>query len=135
MNRELDPATHTGLISYFNFNQGIASGNNTGLITAIDMTGNNNGSMSNFSMSGGSSNFVSQKSSLVILPLSWLSFTAQKEDNKVLLKWKTANEINVNDFLVQRSSNGTEWKNIGVLPSLKNEGSLSYYSFTDILPA
>ena len=37
------------------------------------------------------------------LPLKLLSFSAQKENNNVLLNWQTANEVNVSHFNIQRS--------------------------------
>jgi hypothetical protein len=77
MNTELDPTTQTGLVSYYNVNQGSASGTNTGLATLIDQNGNNNGALTSFSLSGAGSNFVTQNSGMFVLPLQWLSFTAQ----------------------------------------------------------
>lgn len=50
----------TGLVAYFNFNQGVANASNGGLNTFIDFSGNgNNLSLSGASMNGTSSNFVS----------------------------------------------------------------------------
>ncbi len=48
-----------GLIAYYNFNQGVAGGNNSGVKTLNDITGNgNNGSLSGFALSGNTSNWV-----------------------------------------------------------------------------
>ena len=47
------------------------------------------------------------------LPLKILSFTAQKENNNVLLNWQTANEVNVSHINIQRSANGNEFTTIG----------------------
>ncbi len=50
----------TTLKAYYKFNQGIASGTNSGLTTLNDNSGNNNnGTLTNFSLSGSSSNWVS----------------------------------------------------------------------------
>ncbi|MEL6945264.1 MAG: LamG domain-containing protein, partial [Bacteroidota bacterium] len=50
----------TGLVTYYDFNQGIAAGNNSGVNTLIDRTGNgNNGTLINFALSGTSSNWLS----------------------------------------------------------------------------
>ncbi len=48
-------------VENYNFNQGIPSGDNTGLITLPDLspTGNN-GTLANFALTGASSNFVAQ---------------------------------------------------------------------------
>jgi hypothetical protein len=134
MNSELNPNTQTGLVSYYTFNQGIPTGTNTGLIPLMDQTGNNGGTLSNFSMSGSSSNFVDQFSGLFALPVSWLSFTAQKNNDQVLLTWRTAHEQNSRNFLVQRSLNGVDWKTIGTIAAAGNSNTESAYSFTDAFP-
>ncbi len=52
--------TETGLITYYNFNQGSANASNTGVTTLNDLTSNqNNGTLSNFALSGTTSNWVS----------------------------------------------------------------------------
>ena len=128
-NVELDPAVQTGLVSYYTLDQGIASGSNTGLTTVIDQKGNNNGTLSNFSFSGSTSNFVPQFASLLALPVSWLSFTAQKQGNNVLLSWSTGSEQNSKDFIVQHSVNGSSWNNIGSIPAAGNSATVKQYSF------
>jgi Concanavalin A-like lectin/glucanases superfamily/Secretion system C-terminal sorting domain len=60
------------------------------------------------------------------LPLNLISFTGSKKDKDALLQWKTANEINVSRFEVQRSTNGQIFETIGTVAA---GGSL--YSFTD----
>lgn len=57
-NREIDPATQTGLVSYYKFNQGTAAGANTSETTLIDSKGAYNGTLNNFALTGGTSNFV-----------------------------------------------------------------------------
>ena len=134
MNTELDPSTQTGLVSYYSANEGITGGTNTGLTTVIDLMGTNNGSMSNFTLSGGSSNFIAQFSGLTILPLSLVSFTAQKENNSVLLKWSTASEQNTNEFIIQHSINGTTWENTGLVEAAGNSNTLKEYSYVHTHP-
>jgi gliding motility-associated-like protein len=51
--------TETGLVNYYNFNQGVRNGNNAGLNTIYDSTETkNDGLQSNFSLTGSSSNYV-----------------------------------------------------------------------------
>ncbi len=51
--------TESGLVAYYNFNQGTAGGNNTGLTTLFDKTSNaNNGTLNGFALNGNSSNWV-----------------------------------------------------------------------------
>ncbi|MNJ86162.1 hypothetical protein D3C87_36490 [compost metagenome] len=58
MNQELT-GTETGLLAYYNFNQGIASGNNTAINSLTDNSGNNqSGFFLGFSLNGAHSNFV-----------------------------------------------------------------------------
>ena len=63
------------------------------------------------------------------LPLKLLSFTAQKENNHVLLNWQTTNEVNVSHINIQRSTNNNEFITIG-----KVNSSCCSYSFTDNSP-
>jgi len=52
-------APQAGLVAYYKFNQGIASGNNTGLISAFDSSGNNRtGTLNNMTLMGSTSNWV-----------------------------------------------------------------------------
>lgn len=121
MNRELDPSQHPGLVSYYTMNQGIASGTNTGMVHVVDQAGSNNGTMVNFGLSGTSSNFVTQKNNLITLPLEWLSFSAAVNDNDVLLRWSTTHEVNVQNFIVQHSTDGRKWKGVGNVEASGND--------------
>jgi hypothetical protein len=49
----------SNLVAYYNFNQGVAGGNNAGLTTATDSSPNgNHGALNNFALSGNTSNWV-----------------------------------------------------------------------------
>ena len=51
--------TESGLVAYYDFNQGIAGGNNSTITTAIDKTTNAlNGTLTNFGKTGATSNFI-----------------------------------------------------------------------------
>ncbi len=134
MNKELDPATQTGLVSYYTNNQGISNGSNTGLTRLIDQKGNNNGTLTNFALSGTSSNFVTQHSSIIILPVSWLSFTGHREDISVQLNWSTAIEQNSREFNVEHSADGSAWKNIGSVSAAGNSFTIQTYSYLHTKP-
>ena len=61
MNQEL-LGNESGLIAYYTFNQGIASGNNTTITTILDKTNNAlNGALNGFTKNGAFSNFVEGK--------------------------------------------------------------------------
>lgn len=134
MNNELNPSAQTNLAAYYTFNQGIASGTNSGLNTLMDQKSTNNGTLTNFSLSGSSSNYIAQKSGLFVLPSQWLSFTAQIQDNKVMLNWSTANEQNTKDFIIQHGSNGTDWNDIAVVAATGNSNTISNYSYLHSTP-
>jgi hypothetical protein len=65
------------------------------------------------------------------LPVELLKFTAREERGDAILTWITASETNSDYFLVRKSIDGVNFKNIG---KVKGAGTTSYtskYSFTD----
>jgi Secretion system C-terminal sorting domain len=64
-----------------------------------------------------------------ILPLNITSFTAVKTNNGNLISWTTANEVNVQRMLLERSMDGRNFSQIATI----NAGN-SNYSFTDATP-
>jgi hypothetical protein len=135
MNRELDPVTQTGLVSAYTMNQGIAAGNNTGLTTIIDQKANNNGIATTFDLTAATSNFVTQKSDLLVLPVSWLSFIAQRDGKSVILKWSTGSEQGTDNYLVQHSTNGTSWNSVATLNAAGNSIAQLHYYYKHATPA
>jgi len=69
------------------------------------------------------------------LPVTWLSFTAQKKETAVLLEWKTATEENSLDFLVEHSVDGILWSTIGTKNAGGFTSTISTYQFTHHIPA
>src|SRR6478672_6112774 len=47
------------------------------------------------------------------LPVTFSSFDANCTNNGVMIRWSTATELNSNNFEVERSINGREWKLVG----------------------
>jgi hypothetical protein len=69
------------------------------------------------------------------LPLTLISFTATKlSSGKVELTWKTAQEINVSHFYIERSLDGRKWVRIGQTTAKGQQGTVETYSFTDSKP-
>ncbi len=62
-------------------------------------------------------NGVKYDCSNVLLPLTWVSFAAQKKDATVLLNWKTATEQDTRDFIIQHSTDGIIWKSLDIVQS------------------
>ncbi len=65
------------------------------------------------------------------LPVTLVSFGAQPENNTVQLSWKTTAESNSSHFLVQRSTEGREFTEIGRVEAAGNSEGTRSYGFTD----
>ncbi len=68
------------------------------------------------------------------LPVELVDFYATKKENGILLTWKTASEKNNEKFIIEHSSKGLEFKNIGMQPGHGNSRSLVHYEFLDMNP-
>ena len=67
-----------------------------------------------------------------LLPVVWLDFTANVEDNNdVLLKWITVSEINNDYFILQHSADAVNWKNIYKVKGSGNSNEIIEYSYLD----
>ncbi len=66
------------------------------------------------------------------LPVTWLSFSAEKINNSVLLKWSTASEISNDHFDVERSSNSINFSTLGSVAAGTNPNTVQNYTYTDI---
>lgn len=67
---------------------------------------------------------------LAILPVTWGEFTAKSVDQGVKLNWSTMNESNTKDFVIQHSTNGINWNNVGNVHAAGQSSQTSYYNFT-----
>jgi ELWxxDGT repeat protein len=65
------------------------------------------------------------------LPVTLSRFWVIAESQDALLQWTTAAEINVSRFTVQRSYDGVQFENIGVVTAAGNSNSRRTYVFTD----
>lgn len=68
------------------------------------------------------------------LAVHFISFNANCEGDKVLLKWKTAQEQNSSRFDIERSVDGIRWTVIGNVPASNNSNTEIGYYFTDNNP-
>jgi hypothetical protein len=69
-----------------------------------------------------------------VLPLQFLEFNATRDGERVLLRWKTDNEVNTSHFDVERSFNGVDFRLIGTVSSANSPG-VHDYQFVDPAPA
>jgi hypothetical protein len=64
------------------------------------------------------------------LPITWVSFIAQKKGSAVLLDWVTGSEKNAGIYVVERSLDGKTFEDIATIDAL-NETSGGNYTYTD----
>ena len=66
------------------------------------------------------------------LPVKLTAFTATlNNNNKVDLKWSTASEINVSHFVIERSTDGSNYSDIGMVFAYGNSTDQKNYTYTD----
>jgi murein DD-endopeptidase MepM/ murein hydrolase activator NlpD len=68
------------------------------------------------------------------LPLQLLEFTGAKNNNGVLLQWKTDNELNLNNFTIERSTDGSVYTTFQTVVA-KNKPGIHQYQTVDAQPA
>jgi len=95
---------------------GIGTANGTGTITSGAFT-----SFGDFVLG----------STLIPLPVKWISFSATKKTNKVELKWQTAGDDDLSRFSIERSSDGSAWNSLAEIASHTSD---HFYQFTDDQP-
>lgn len=64
-------------------------------------------------------------------PVIFNGFFATKNNNNVILNWSTAQELNNNNFEIQRSLDGSNWKVIAIMLGAENSDNVQEYSYTD----
>lgn len=70
----------------------------------------------------------------VSLPIVLTQFYGQKQTNKVVLQWTTSMEENVAQFVIERSSDGKNFKAIGTVPATGNSTITKSYTYADQSP-
>ncbi|HET6256314.1 MAG TPA: G8 domain-containing protein [Puia sp.] len=66
----------------------------------------------------------------IVLPVTFVSFSANRSNDAVQLIWNTTNEINNSHFEVERSADGTNWETIGEVAAGTSSLADSY-TYTD----
>jgi hypothetical protein len=69
-----------------------------------------------------------------VVPVQWASFTAEKQGTASLLKWVTVQEQNSLRFVVERSTDGNNFLEIGTINASGNSSVAKAYTLTDALP-
>ena len=66
-----------------------------------------------------------------ILPLHNFTLSLTLKENTVFLKWVAENEMNTEKFVIQRSTDGTSFKNLGEAPPAGPINTLTEYNKSD----
>lgn len=70
----------------------------------------------------------------IVLPVELLAFNGKAENRKVELDWKTASELQCNYFVVERSTNGKTFEEVGRVNGNGTSQTEHNYAFTDNAP-
>jgi Ig-like domain CHU_C associated/Secretion system C-terminal sorting domain len=123
---------HTGVAAasaynttgYWEYSNGVAPGTNKWEVGSV--TGGRYAEYTIASFSGGGGGASPAGGAIgSTLPLRLISFTGQKNSNGNLLQWKTADEVNTKEFVVERSSDGRSFTGIATIDA-NGSGSGSY---------
>lgn len=68
------------------------------------------------------------------LPVELLNFTATCNDDKVIIKWSTASEINNDYFTIERSQDGLVWETLFIVQGAGNSNNPLSYEQIDNSP-
>lgn len=66
-----------------------------------------------------------------MLPVRLLSFSGTLSGDKAVLTWKTATEINSQQFIIERSADGSQYANIGSVRASGSSDLVKVYTFED----
>jgi hypothetical protein len=71
----------------------------------------------------------------IVLPVELLNFAAEKKGNKSVVKWETLGEKNIENFIVERSADGVNYKVLGFeRPKAAQAEKRESYEFIDDQP-
>ncbi len=110
------------------------TGNNPGLMAIGDLDRDGKPDIATINQSF--SNSVSLLKNLIgfALPLTLTSFDAHLTSNIVTLQWQTVSEENTDRFIVERSTDGRRFIDIGTVAASGNSNRVNDYGFIDALP-
>jgi hypothetical protein len=69
-----------------------------------------------------------------LLPLSLIDFQGIAKDKQVNLSWRTSQEQNTQNFIIERSSSQADFSPVGSISAANNSSTIKEYSFTDKEP-
>jgi Concanavalin A-like lectin/glucanases superfamily len=107
--------------------------------TVNNMTLNMNGTtVIPFSITSDPASYAIDRFSIVfgpveVLPVTFTRVKAFKKDNTVVVEWEVSNEINIKQYEVERSLDGSNFAKLNTTIAKGNAGN-NQYSFTDVNP-
>lgn len=78
--------------------------------------------------------FAKKYSQPVVLPVSLINFKATKSGTHAVLNWSTSSEVNNNYFIVERSVDNQNFKELAKVSSKDNNAAGANYTFIDDFP-
>lgn len=66
------------------------------------------------------------------LPIELVDFSANRVGNNIELWWSSSTEINNQNYIIERSVNGIDYKKVGDVPGAGNSNSTLDYHYTDL---
>jgi len=70
-----------------------------------------------------------------VLPVKISLFEVSKSNDKVNINWQTAQEINMYEFIIEKSTDGIHWKTLSSVNAFGNSNSMKNYTAVDYLPS
>jgi hypothetical protein len=70
----------------------------------------------------------------IVMPVTLIYFKAEVEDERVLLSWATATELNFDRFIIEKTYDGKNFVEIGTRPGAGTSVGKREYSFEDPAP-
>lgn len=66
------------------------------------------------------------------LPITLLSFTGSLKGNNALLEWTTSSEINSKEFILEKSNDAINYRQLARIPAAGNSSGNRLYSYLDV---
>ena len=87
-------------------------------------------------LSSASNRFMAVFRPTVILPVTFKSIVAIRQGIKIDVRWKVDNELNISNYVVERSFDGRNFTIVGtVLPAASSNGGSNVYDWYDLQPS
>ena len=88
---------------------------------------------SGFGFAVGSGGLVLKYYDTTYVPVELISFEGDLRNNKIILTWITASELNNYGFEIQKYSDNKNWQVIGFVRGKGTSTEINHYSFSDII--